>query len=336
MGFKGIVYKGLFLSLIIAVSAFTFLDIHLCNTKNTISEKSIVCIQDNNSDYRIESKTHSYTSKNPTQHLAIEFCDYSFSLQSLNKETWKNTIELYSIHKGAKSLRIAHNPRIDINDSLMNISNEDFTIEYINSKQGLRQNFIVHSKPIGDSTLTVELKTESDELAPLLMNNEGIAFIEKNSSKIVTTYQDLKVWDANHTLLDASFSLHNNTIALNIDDNKAVYPITIDPLSSTPDWSMDGNQFEAFFGSVLTPLGDINGDGIGDFAAGMPKYDIAQTDEGAVFVFLGSVNGPEKQPQIVLSSGQANSEFGFSVAGIGDINKDGYADMMIGAPRYDN
>ena len=157
MGFKGTIYKGLFLSLIIAVSAFTFLDIDLCYKKDAISEKSIVCSQNNVSDYRIESRTHSYTSKNPTQHIAIEFCDYSFSLQSLNKNTWKNTIELHSIHKGANSLKISENPHINLNDSLMNIINEDFTIEYINSTQGLRQNFIVHSKPMGDSTLTVEL-----------------------------------------------------------------------------------------------------------------------------------------------------------------------------------
>lgn len=247
----------------------------------------------------------------------------------------ENTIELQSIHKGAISLKISDNPHVNINDSLMNISNEHFTIEYINSKQGLRQNFIVHSQPMGDSTLTVELKTQSDELKPLLMNNDGIAFIDKHSSEIVITYKDLKVWDANNTLLDASFSLHNNTIALHIDDKQAVYPITIDPLSATPDWSMDGNQFEAFFGYVLTPLGDINGDDIGDFAAGMPKYDITKMMKEQ-FLFLGSVNGPEKQPQIVLSSGQANSEFGFSVAGIGDINKDGYDDIMVGAPRYDN
>ena len=336
MGFKGTVYKGLFLSLIIAVSALTFLDIDFCYLMDTVSKKSIVCSQNNHSEFGIESSSYTYTSKNPTQHVAIEFCDYSFSLQSLDKNTWKNTIELQSIHKGAISLKISDNPHVNINDSLMNISNEHFTIEYINSKQGLRQNFIVHSQPMGDSTLTVELKTQSDELKPLLMNNDGIAFIDKHSSEIVITYKDLKVWDANNTLLDASFSLHNNTIALHIDDKQAVYPITIDPLSATPDWSMDGNQFEAFFGYVLTPLGDINGDDIGDFAAGMPKYDIAKTDEGAVFVFLGSVNGPEKQPQIVLSSGQANSEFGFSVAGIGDINKDGYDDIMVGAPRYDN
>ena len=79
----------------------------------------------------------------------------------------------------------------------------------------------------------------------------------------------------------------------------------------------------------------MNGDGYADVIVGAPRYDAGQTDEGAAFVFLGSASGIASgnpaTPHAQLESNQAGACFGVSVAGAGDVNGDGYADVIVGA-----
>ena len=84
--------------------------------------------------------------------------------------------------------------------------------------------------------------------------------------------------------------------------------------------------------------GDVNGDGYADVIVGaLSWYDAGQNDEGAAFVFLGSASGitAAGNPSNADSSARVRSgvsaEFGWSVAGAGDVNGDGYTDVIVGA-----
>ena len=93
-------------------------------------------------------------------------------------------------------------------------------------------------------------------------------------------------------------------------------------------------------GYSVASAGDVNGDGYGDVIVGAPGYDAGQTDEGAAFVFHGSASGgiADGDPDTAaaqLESDQDGAFFGESVAGAGDVNGDGYADVIVGAGSYD-
>ena len=66
---------------------------------------------------------------------------------------------------------------------------------------------------------------------------------------------------------------------------------------------------------------------------GASSYDLSEdrTDFGAAFVYLGSSTGPGLTFDWVAYGGEEYSGFGRSVASAGDINQDGFSDVIIGA-----
>jgi hypothetical protein len=107
-------------------------------------------------------------------------------------------------------------------------------------------------------------------------------------------------------------------------------------LPKQPSWTAEGQQANAFFGTAVAGGGDVNKDGYADIAVGAHFFDNGETNEGRVFVYLGSANGLAKDPVWTAESNQVGANFGKSVAISGDVNKDGYSDVLVGAPNYDN
>jgi hypothetical protein len=85
------------------------------------------------------------------------------------------------------------------------------------------------------------------------------------------------------------------------------------------------------FGSALAALGDLDGDGLPDFAVGARKSDEAGEDAGAVYVYRGRRGGPLPEPATVLRGPGSGALFGAALAGAGDLDGDGFPDLLVGA-----
>jgi hypothetical protein len=107
-------------------------------------------------------------------------------------------------------------------------------------------------------------------------------------------------------------------------------------LSTTPDWTADGDQEGGMFGSRVATAGNVNGDTYDDVIIGAYKYDHGHTDEGRVYVYHGSSSGPGATAAWMAESDQDNTYFGLRVGTAGDVNGDGYDEVIVAAPIYDN
>jgi hypothetical protein len=85
-------------------------------------------------------------------------------------------------------------------------------------------------------------------------------------------------------------------------------------------------QIGSGFGWAVSSLGDVTGDGVPEFIVGA----YGQDGDGKVFVFDGRTGALLR----TLASPQppSGSAFGWSVADAGDLDQDGVADILVGAP----
>ena len=95
------------------------------------------------------------------------------------------------------------------------------------------------------------------------------------------------------------------------------------------------------FGNGVAGVGDIDGDGIPDLAAGSPNSDVGGPDRGALIVLLMNADGTVAQsvriadPLPSLGSLKNFDRFGWSVAGVRDLDQDGVPDLAVGAINHD-
>lgn len=86
-----------------------------------------------------------------------------------------------------------------------------------------------------------------------------------------------------------------------------------------PDLTFTG---PAQFGRGVAAIGDINGDGFVDLGVA------SGGDPGVVTVYFGGMTGPAAGP--TLAPGPASAAFGATMASAGDVNGDGYGDVLVG------
>ncbi len=102
-----------------------------------------------------------------------------------------------------------------------------------------------------------------------------------------------------------------------------------------PDLTLDNPADQAFslFGWSVASAGDVNGDGYADLAVGTLYQSNPENHDCNAFVYFGSRTGPRPEPDLTLDNpaDQAGGRFGSSVASAGEVNGDGYADLVVGA-----
>jgi len=217
------------------------------------------------------------------------------------------------------------------------IRRDSFVEWYVNGPSGLEQGFTLSECPGGEGPLVLDLALEGARVSE---SGESLRIATPTGRKLA--YGMLRAVDAAGTSLRVALSAPSaDRVRFQLDDSGAVYPIVIDPLlTAAADTLLEADQANAEMGFAVAGAGDVNGDGFADVIVGTWAYDAGESGEGAAFVFLGSASGiADATPATAhaqLEADQVDAQMGIAVAGAGDVNGDGYSDVLVGANAYDS
>ena len=124
------------------------------------------------------------------------------------------------------------------------------------------------------------------------------------------------------------------------DDSQSAATLELSALDGSNGFMLVGEHDASFAGYTVASAGDVNGDGLNDLLIGAYGYDgSASTDAGKTYLLYGTSTGFGAVVQLggldgsngIVFEGISGEQSGVSVAGIGDVNNDGYDDIAIGA-----
>jgi len=136
------------------------------------------------------------------------------------------------------------------------------------------------------------------------------------------------------------------------DDNGPQAGQTYLILGSTIGWAVDtdlstvsasfwGEDAGGLSGRSAAGAGDVNGDGYDDIVIGACYNHLGGSNAGLTYLVIGKASGWAMDTSLSTASasftGEDQSDYsGYSVAGVGDVNGDGYDDILIGADGSDD
>ena len=112
----------------------------------------------------------------------------------------------------------------------------------------------------------------------------------------------------------------------------------------TADVTILGKAATDQLGRSVSGAGDLNGDGFDDLIVGAYANNDGAADAGAAYVIFGASNlsgtrdmgGSPLTADVTILGKAASDRLGFSVSGAGDVNGDGFDDLIVGADVNDD
>ncbi len=170
---------------------------------------------------------------------------------------------------------------------------------YVNDERGVEQGFTVDEPPSRGSVtapLRLDLAVEGGFACEVLAGERDARFTRADGTQVL--YTGLRAWDAVGRELDAHLRADPRGLSILVEDERAAYPITIDPwiwVERLKLLSSDGETYDDFGGSV-----SISGDTL---LVGAPGDNDVAPAAGSAYVYVGSGTHWTEQAKLTAAVG---------------------------------
>src|SRR5690606_26726968 len=106
-------------------------------------------------------------------------------------------------------------------------------------------------------------------------------------------------------------------------------------LAKRPVWRRDGEAAHDWYGYGVGAGGDVNGDGFADLLAGAKYNDQGGANAGKAYLHLGAKAGLAEEAAWAYQGRRAGANASVRVSVAGDVNGDGYDDVLVTSPGED-
>jgi len=278
-----------------------------------------------------------WTARNPGQRWTTEFDGRGF-LATPDEGDWTWGLELISYGTGEARIPVSGTPSVAAEGQRLAYRWDDKLEEWwINDRRGLEHGYIVAERPstggASDAPLTFRLGTRGG-LVPRISPDARDLIFEDAEGRAMLNYAGLKVWDAEGRILASRFEEDEGaTVRLVVDDDGAVYPVTVDPMAQQAYLKAGNTDANDQFGWSVAVSGDtvvVGAPREASSATGVTNGPGGSADNsaekaGAVYVFVRTGNHWSQQAYLKAGNTGADDQFGYSVAVSGDT-------VVVGAP----
>ena len=279
-----------------------------------------------------------FRARNPGQQWLTRFDGRGFTVQP-NIAGWRWGLELQSYGFPGHPRAVSGQARMTAQDDRVTYDWDAGLREwFVNGRGGLEHGFTLASRPPGASDpqpgagdprpgaygwLELRLAVRGGLRAQGHADGRGVSFVNEQGHTVVN-YTGLKVWDADNRELPARIDADAAGLRLTMDERRARYPLTIDPIAQQAYLKASNTDTRDEFGYSVGVSGDtvVVGAWMEDSSAtgvNGNQADDSASEAGAAYVFVRDSGGVwHQQAYLKASNTDSNDRFGGAVGVSGD------------------
>ncbi len=296
-----------------------------------------------------------FRARNPGQQWLTHFDGRGFAVEP-DGAGWRWGLELQSYGFGGHERAVSGQAKMTAqNDRVTYDWDAGLREWFVNDRSGLEHGFTLVSRPPGAGDpqlgagdpqlgagdpqpgagewLELRLAVRGGLRVQGHADGRGVSFVDEQGHAVVH-YAGLKVWDADHRALPARIDADDVGLRLAVDERRARYPLTIDPIAQQAYLKASNTGANDLFGGSVAVSGDTVVVGAWREASNATGVNGNQADNsvtsGAAYVFVKGAGGVwSQQAYLKASNTDADDEFGRSVGVSGDT-------VVVGARQEDS
>jgi hypothetical protein len=215
----------------------------------------------------------------PEQRLAFALGSGGLTVTPTEPGDWQASLRLAAVGRPGQIRQLPEARPVALGNRV-SFERGGVTEWYLSGPPGLEQGFDLAERPAGEGPLALEVAV-GEGLRPELDGQDGsVVLIEGERGRL--RYSDLFAQDAEGRQLPARMTVEGQTIRLVVEDEEAVYPVSVDPIVWVFQQKLTASDAAAqdYFGVSVAIAGDTAVVG----ASYTDEWD--GVDQGSVFVFV--------------------------------------------------